>query len=59
MKELLRPYAEPAKILLGAISTYLVTSGFYDATTMGIVLGSVGAFATAFWTAYDNFYNKV
>lgn len=58
MKQFLKPYAEPAKILLGAISTYLVTAGLYDATSMAVILGSVGAFATAFWTVYDNFAGK-
>lgn len=58
MKELLKPYAEPAKVAMGALSTFLVTSGAYDYGQMAVILGAVGAFATAFWTAYDSFFKK-
>lgn len=58
MKELLKPFAEPAKIALGALSTFLVTTGVYDAATMTMLLGAVGAAGTAVWTAYDNFFKK-
>ena len=53
MKQLLKPYAAPAQVLLGAVSTFLVTSGLYDAATMQVILGGVGATATAFWALYD------
>lgn len=56
MKELLKPYAKPAQVALGAISSSLVTLGLYDAATMATILGTVGAFATAFWVGYDSLF---
>lgn len=58
MKELLKPYAEHAKVLLGVVSSSLVTAGIYDSATMALILGGVGAAATAFWLVYDNVTKK-
>lgn len=58
MKKFLKPYAEPAKVAMGALSTFLVTSGAYDYGHMAMILGAVGAAATAFWTVYDLIFKE-
>lgn len=53
MKNYLRPYAEPARVLLSAIVGLLVVFGALTAANAAVVIGAALAFGVAFWKWYD------
>ena len=53
MKNYVSKYSDAAKTILGSVSTFLVTIGMYDPTTVSLRVGSALAFGTAFRQVYD------
>lgn len=53
MKQYLSKYSDAAKTVMGSFATFLITVGWFDPSTVTLMVGSAMAFGTAFWQVYD------